>query len=72
MRLFTGFSLGGAIPDLTTIMNSRHLLEKYDLARQIFEGVSSGLSEAGILIKEGTLLDAKTDLIHSLTTATAH
>ncbi|MFW1677589.1 IS5 family transposase [Pontibacter sp. JAM-7] len=58
MRLFAGLSLDGAIPDHTTIMNFRHLLEKHDLARQIFENVSSWLSEAGILVNEGTLLDA--------------
>ncbi len=29
MRLFAGFSLGGAIPDHTIIINFRHLLERY-------------------------------------------
>ncbi len=58
MRLFAGLSLDGAIPDHTTIMNFRHLLERHGLARQIFNEVSTWLSEAGVLIKEGTLLDA--------------
>ena len=58
MRLFAGLSLDRAIPDHTTIMNFRHLLERYGLARQIFNEVSTWLSEAGVLVKEGTLLDA--------------
>lgn len=58
MRLFAGLSLDRAIPDHTTIMNFRHLLERHGLARQIFNEVSTWLSEAGVLIKEGTLLDA--------------
>jgi len=58
MRLFSGLSLDGAIPDHTTIMNFRHLLERHDLARKVFQEVSNWLSEAGILVKEGTLMDA--------------
>ena len=58
MRLFAGLSLDGAIPDHTTIMNFRHLLERYGLARKIFDEVSTWLGEAGVLVKEGTLLDA--------------
>ncbi|MEH6652483.1 MAG: IS5 family transposase, partial [Motiliproteus sp.] len=58
MRLFVGLSLDGAIPDHTTIMNFRHLLERHGLARKIFKAVSDWLSEAGVLVKEGTLMDA--------------
>lgn len=58
MRLFAGLSLDGAIPDHTTIMNFRHLLERHGLARKIFQEVSAWLSDAGVLVKEGTLLDA--------------
>jgi len=58
MRLFTGLSLDQAIPDHTTIMNFRHLLERYDLARKIFDEISEWLSDSGVLLKEGTLLDA--------------
>ncbi len=58
MRLFAGLSLDGAIPDHTTIMNFRHLLERHGLARKIFNEVSTWLSDAGVLVKEGTLLDA--------------
>ena len=37
MRLFAGLSLDKAIPDHTTIMNFRHLLERQGLSRKIFE-----------------------------------
>ena len=58
MRLFTGLSLNKPMPDHTTIMNFRHLLERHDLARHIFEDVNAWLTEAGIIVKEGTLMDA--------------
>ena len=35
MRLFAGLSLEGAIPDHTTIMNFRHLLEQHKLGRKL-------------------------------------
>tara|TARA_Y100000782_G_scaffold17250_1_gene17713 strand:- start:600 stop:902 length:303 start_codon:yes stop_codon:yes gene_type:complete len=58
MRLFTGLSLNKPIPDHTTIMNFRYFLEPHDLARHIFEGVNAWLTEAGIIVKEGTLMDS--------------
>ena len=58
MRLFTKLSLDNAIPDHTTIMNFRHLLEKHKLSRTLFMEVNKWLSEAGIYLKEGTLVDA--------------
>ncbi|WP_236037353.1 IS5 family transposase [Marinomonas vulgaris] len=58
MRLFAGLSLDNAIPDHTTIMNFRHLLEKHKLSRQLFQGVNKWLSSAGIYLKEGTIVEA--------------
>ncbi len=58
MRLFTGLSLDKAIPDRTTIMNFRHLLEIHNLARAIFTDVNQWLTESGIILKEGSLVDA--------------
>lgn len=58
MRLFAKLSLDQAIPDRTNIMNFRHLLELHQLARQLFESVNQRLSEAGIMMKQGTLVDA--------------
>ncbi|WP_447834028.1 IS5 family transposase [Aeromonas veronii] len=58
MRLFAKLSLDQAIPDRTTIMNFRHLLEQHQLARQLFDAVNLWLSDAGIIMKQGTLVDA--------------
>ncbi|AWY01117.1 hypothetical protein A8139_14885 [Marinomonas primoryensis] len=44
MRLFSGLSLDCPIPDHTTIMNFRHLLEKHKLSRQLFKEVNRWLS----------------------------
>ncbi|THJ42472.1 MULTISPECIES: IS5 family transposase [Aeromonas] len=58
IRLFAKLSLDQAIPDRTTIMNFRHLLEWHQLARQLFDAVNLWLSDAGIMMKQGTLVDA--------------
>jgi IS5 family transposase len=39
-------------------MNFRHLLERHGLARKLFEAVNEWLTEAGVLLREGTLMDA--------------
>ena len=59
MRRFAGLELGDdAIPDETTILNFRHLLERHELTRAILEAVNAYLRERGILLREGTLVDA--------------
>ena len=58
MPMFAGLSLDGVMPDHTTIMNFRHLLERHGLARKIFAEVSNWLTEAGVLVNEGTLMNA--------------
>ena len=58
MRLFTNLSLDNGIPDHTTIMNFRYLLEKHKLSLTLFMEVNKLLSETGIFLKEGTLVDA--------------
>ena len=45
MRQFARLSLDKAIPDRTTIMNFRHLLEQHELARKIFSTVNHWLAE---------------------------
>ena len=47
-----------ALPDRTTIMNFRHLLEQHQLARQLFKTISRWLAEAGVMMTQGTLVDA--------------
>ena len=46
------------IPDETTILHFRHLLEKYELTKNIFEKTKQYLSEKGLLLREGTIVDA--------------
>ncbi|MBW8192049.1 IS5 family transposase [Neiella marina] len=58
MRLFARLSLDKPIPDHTTIMNFRHLLERHQLGREIFEEINLWLEDAGVLLREGTLMDA--------------
>ena len=58
MRMFAGLSFDLAIPDRTTIMSFRYLLEKHNLGRAIFEEINTWLTDAGILLREGTLVDA--------------
>jgi len=59
MRRFAGLELGDdAIPDETTILNFRHLLERHELTRAVFDEINAYLREKGILLREGTLVDA--------------
>jgi len=59
MRRFAGIDLEvDVIPDETTILNFRHLLEKYHLTQKIFEQTNSYLREKGLFIKQGTIVDA--------------
>jgi len=46
------------IPDETTILNFRHLLEKHELTKKIFEKTQRYLTEKGLLLREGTIVDA--------------
>jgi len=59
MRTFAGIDLSvEAVPDATTLLKFRHLLEGHDLTRQIFAEVSELLRERKLLMKEGTIVDA--------------
>ena len=58
MRQFAGLSLTGAIPDETTILNFRHLLEENDLAPEILRRINGDLSRKGLLLKRGSMVDA--------------
>ena len=39
-------------------MNFRHLLEQHQLARQLFKTINRWLAEAGVMMTQGTLVDA--------------
>jgi len=58
LRTFARLSLGEAIPDETTILNFRHLLEANDLAEDILKLVNQHLTRKGLLLKKGSIVDA--------------
>ena len=58
MRRFAGLSLSKPIPDETTILNFRHLLEKHGLGKVILKEVNKHLESKGLLLREGTIVDA--------------
>jgi len=47
-----------SVPDSTTIENFRHMLNKHRLQEKIFTTINSLLTEKGIILKEGTVVDA--------------
>ena len=58
VRQFAHLSLTRAIPDETTILNFRHLLEANDLAPKLLQCVNGHLCDRGLLLKRGTMVDA--------------
>jgi len=59
MRRFAGIDLAlDVVPDETTILNFRHLLEKHNLTQRIFEKTKRYLIDKGLLLREGTIVDA--------------
>jgi transposase len=59
MRRFVRLELGDdAIPDESTILRFRHLLERHQLRAQIFDAVRDLLEERRLLLKAGTIVDA--------------
>jgi transposase, IS5 family len=59
MRRFAGVDLGeDVVPDETTILRFRHLLEKHRLSEGIFAEVRALLEERRLLLHSGTIVDA--------------
>ncbi|MFW8564815.1 IS5 family transposase [Orrella sp. 11846] len=59
MRQFSGLSLSESrMPDETTILNFRRLLERHNLSARILAEINAVLDENGLLLKEGTIVDA--------------
>ena len=59
IRNFAKLSLTrGSIPDETTILNFRHLLEKHDIAADALEAVNLLLQDQGMMVRKGTIVDA--------------
>jgi len=59
MRRFAGIELHGHdIPDESTILRFRHLLEQHRLTERIFAEIRTLLAERRLLLKSGTIVDA--------------
>ena len=59
MRRFVGVELGeDSIPDESTILRFRHLLEEHGLTQAMFDEIGLLLQEKGLLLKQGTIVDA--------------
>ncbi|XAH21112.1 IS5 family transposase [Xylophilus sp. GW821-FHT01B05] len=57
-REFAGLDAHGRLPDESTILRFRHRLERHKLAEQILITVNTLLESKGLLLKEGTAVDA--------------
>jgi transposase, IS5 family len=59
MRGFTGIDLSvESVPDATTLLKFRHLLEAHKLTRAILDTVNGHLCEHKLILREGTIVDA--------------
>ena len=58
VRRFAGLKLSEALPDETTILNFRHLLERHNLGQGLLEEISAHLESQGLKLREGTIVDA--------------
>lgn len=57
-REFVGLSSVERIPDRVSILRFRHLLEEHQLAPQILGVVNATLDDKGLMLKQGTVVDA--------------
>ena len=59
MRGFAGIDLAAeGVPDATTLLKFRRLLETHDLCQGLFDAINADLTARGLLLREGTLVDA--------------
>ncbi len=57
-RRFCGLSLAGAIPDESTILHFRHLLERCQLGDTLLAALHEQLDAQGLRLQAGTIVDA--------------
>ena len=57
-RQFAGLSGMSRLPDRVSILRFRHLLEQHDLAPKMLDAVNATLAAKGLMLKEGTAVDA--------------
>ena len=59
MHDFVGVDLSRqAVPDATTLLKFRRLLEEHKLTVVLFDGINAHLADRGLLLHEGTMVDA--------------
>jgi IS5 family transposase len=59
IRQFVGLDLGReSAPDATTLLKFRHLLEAHKLTESIFATIKAHLASQGLMLREGTIVDA--------------
>ena len=59
IRAFVGIDLNReSAPDATTLLKFRHLLEAKGLTQKIFEAINAHLAAKGLMMREGTIVDA--------------
>ncbi|MGT2452701.1 IS5 family transposase [Cupriavidus basilensis] len=59
MRAFAGIDLAvEAVPDATTLLKFRRMLVAHELTRKLFDEIGIMLCERGLMMKEGTIVDA--------------
>ncbi|KVQ04558.1 IS5 family transposase [Burkholderia ubonensis] len=59
LRRFVGIDLGcEAVPDATTLLKFRRLLERHKLGERLFAEVGRGLQTSGMKLNSGTIVDA--------------
>jgi IS5 family transposase len=59
LRDFVGIDLSReSVPDATTLLKFRRLLQEKDLTRALFDEINAHLSEQGLLMRAGTIVDA--------------
>ncbi len=59
MQRFAGIELDAeGVPDATTLLKFRRLLETHDLCKALFTAINADLAARGLLLREGTLVDA--------------
>ena len=59
MRSFLGINfMSEQVPDATTLLKFRHLLEKNNIGEAIFKDIKERLDKAGLIMHGGTIVDA--------------
>ena len=59
MRKFMGLDfMTESVPDATTLLKFRHLLEEHGIGKIIFDDIKKALDDAGLIMHGGTIVDA--------------